>query len=113
MRAEDYAPPRAGTQFPGRANVLGGAVQPPKEARSASTAVPAKLAQPSTIRTLADRDTGAVPTTSADALLNRLPKSVIKNGRVIDVRGGIAEMLQAGGNKVSVVRYGNFDIILD
>lgn len=104
MRAEDYVPPRAGTHFPGRANVLGGAVQQPKEARSASTSVPAQLVQPSTIRTLSDRDAGAVPTTSADALLNRLPKNVIRNGRVIDVRGGIAEMLQAGGNKVSVVR---------
>eukprot|EP00040_Diaphanoeca_grandis_P003116 m.23806 g.23806 ORF g.23806 m.23806 type:complete len:512 (-) comp14365_c0_seq1:166-1701(-) len=47
---------------------------------------------------------------SAESLLNKLPKSVIKNGRVIDIRGGVADLLSVGasGNRVSVL---NTDVL--
>merc|ERR1719272_1420201 len=100
LRAEEYQKGDGLAGFGGNGRVLGGAARPSKLLAGGSGAS-------SNIHTARDTEGGAVPTVSAESFLNRLPKQVIRGGRVIDIRSGIAGQVSTGGStgqvKVAVV----------
>lgn len=104
FRAQPYSAAMA-KSFQGTGHTLGGDHKPSRLVPG--QAAPRKSgAHGGNIRTIRDTASGAVPTSSAEAFLNRLPKNVIRGGKIIDIRGGIAEALNgpdAGPQKVAIV----------
>jgi len=104
FRLETYTAAAAGAgrpAFPGVGHQVGGEAKP-------SILIPTAVQpKPSNVRTVADVRDGAAPAQqSAAALLNRLPASVVRNGKLIDIRGDLAGQLVIGGaagQKVAVI----------
>ena len=85
---------------------MGGKAQPSKLLAPGNSNGPVGSSRSSSnIHTGADAASGEVPSVSKDTFLNRLPKSVIHHGRVIDIRAGLASQLttEVEGVKVAVV----------
>lgn len=100
FRTEEYNS-AAGRSFPGVGQQVGGPAKP-------SSLLPTTV-QPtgsSNVKSMSDLDSGAAPSPqSAASLLNKLPTSVVRKGKLIDIRGDIAGQLatSVGATQVSVI----------
>jgi hypothetical protein len=94
LRGEAYNT-ATGKIFPGVGHQVGGVAMSPQPKRA------------SNVHSMGDLNSGAAPhPQSAASLLNKLPPTVIRKGKIIDIRGDIAGQLAAGGGgggKVSVI----------
>ncbi|KAL8576046.1 hypothetical protein ACOMHN_052064 [Nucella lapillus] len=95
MREVYFKPKKASDVFSGAGNTLGGEVQP-------SRLIPTKLQETDQTRhamTSAGSDSVSVtsdlpfPRIKVDVFLNKLPKAVVKDGKVIDIRDSVGKTL--------------------
>jgi len=84
MRDTVFKPRQYGNIFPGAGHHLGGKKAPSRLLPSTQVARDGGHY----------KETSDRPTVSVDTFLSRLPQSVVRKGKIIDVRNGIQSVLQ-------------------
>jgi hypothetical protein len=96
----------AAVSFPGTGHQVGGAIKPSSLVPTAATSGGRNVA------TLSGLSDGAQPPArSAASLLARLPESVVRNGKLIDIRGDIAGQLGGGSGGGASGKAPQFSVI--